>query len=268
MAERFDVAVVGAGLAGLSAAKGLSEAGRSRSCVLEAMDRVGGRTLNHTFSDGTVIEIGGQWVGPTQDRLYALAAELGIEHYPTWDEGENLLHRDGRLVRYSGETFGLPPHVLADLGLAQWRIDRLAESIPLEAPWQAAKAERLDSETVASWVAAQRAHLARAGLPAGRGRGGLLGRARGHLDAPLPLLPALGRQPRPAHPDRRRRPGVALRRRLTGGLDPARRAARRDRAGRLPGALDRAGPGERPRCRRGSGARSRPRAWSSPSPRR
>jgi len=147
----FDVAVVGAGLAGLSAARALSAAGRSVA-VLEATDRVGGRTLNHSFADGTIVELGGQWVGPTQDRLYALAAELGVEHYPTWDEGDNLLQRDGRLVRYRGESFGLPAHVLADLGLAQWRIDRLAGSIPLEAPWSARRADRLDSETVASWL--------------------------------------------------------------------------------------------------------------------
>src|SRR5680860_1132824 len=95
--DRVDTAIVGAGLAGLSAAKAPGEAGHS-VVVLEAQDRVGGRTLNHTFSDGTVIEIGGQWVGPTQDRLYALAAELGVEHYPTWDVGENLLHRDGKLI--------------------------------------------------------------------------------------------------------------------------------------------------------------------------
>ena len=147
----MDIAIVGAGLAGLSAAKALTEAGRSVA-VLEAQDRVGGRTLNHTFGDGTVIEIGGQWVGPTQDRLYALAAELGVEHYPTWEGGENLLHRDGRLVRYSGEGFGLPPHVMAELGLAQWRLDRLAGSVPLEAPWSAPKADRLDGETAASWI--------------------------------------------------------------------------------------------------------------------
>ncbi len=146
-----DVAIVGAGLAGLSAAKALSAAGRSVA-VLEAQDRVGGRTLNHSFADGTIVEIGGQWVGPTQDRLYALAAELGVEHYPTWDEGDNLLQRDGELVRYRGERFGLPAHVVAELGLAQWRIDRLAGSIPLEAPWSAPRAERLDSETVASWI--------------------------------------------------------------------------------------------------------------------
>lgn len=147
-----DVAIVGAGLAGLTAARELRKRGTS-VVVLEAQDRVGGRTLNHTFEDGTVVEIGGQWVGPTQDRLYALAAELGVEHYPSYDEGDNLLHRGGtELTRWQGWTFGLPPHVIPDLALAQMRIDRLAKSVPLEAPWSARKAARLDSETVASWI--------------------------------------------------------------------------------------------------------------------
>ena len=149
-----DVAIVGAGLAGLTAARELNKRGVS-AVVLEAQDRVGGRTLNHTFSDGTIVEIGGQWVGPTQDRLYALAAELGIEHYLTYDEGENLLQRpNGDLTRYKGDsqTFGLPPHVLADLGIAQLRINHLSKNVPLSAPWKAAKADRLDSETVASWL--------------------------------------------------------------------------------------------------------------------
>lgn len=151
MADRVEIAIVGAGLAGLSAARSLAAAGR-RVVVLEAQDRVGGRTLNHRFDDGTLVEIGGQWVGPTQDRLYALAEAVGVDHYPTWDEGEDMLERDGRLVRYRGESFGLPPHVLAELGLLQWRLDRLAASVPLEAPWSAPRARRLDSETVATWI--------------------------------------------------------------------------------------------------------------------
>ena len=62
--DEFDVVVVGAGLAGLTAARDLEAAGRS-IVVLEARDRVGGRLLNHTFADGTVVELGGQWIGPT-----------------------------------------------------------------------------------------------------------------------------------------------------------------------------------------------------------
>lgn len=146
-----DVAVVGAGLAGLTAARELSKAGRN-VVVLEAQERVGGRTLNHTFDDGTVVEVGGQWVGPTQDRLIALAAELGIGTFPSWDEGENLIELDGQLKRYDDDHFGLPLPTVLDLGVAQARIDRLAARVPLEAPWAALGAERLDSETVATWL--------------------------------------------------------------------------------------------------------------------
>ena len=150
-AERVDVAIVGAGLAGLTAARELRRRGRE-VVVLEAQDRVGGRTLNHSFADGTVVEIGGQWIGPTQDRLLALSQELGIGTYPSFDEGEHLIELGGTMKRYSGETFGLPVPTLLGLGLAQARLDRMAARIPLESPWAAPGARRLDSETVASWM--------------------------------------------------------------------------------------------------------------------
>jgi monoamine oxidase len=151
MRTDVDVAVVGAGLAGLVAARALDRAGHSVA-VLEAMDRVGGRTVNHTFADGTVVEMGGQWVGPTQDRVLALAADLDLETYPTYDEGEHLYEVGHRLRRFTGDTFGLPWPVLLDLGRAQSRIDRLALRVPLEAPWEAPNAELLDSQTVATWL--------------------------------------------------------------------------------------------------------------------
>jgi monoamine oxidase len=92
--RRADVAIVGAGLAGLAAARRVLAAGRS-AIVLEARERVGGRTLNHHLGGGKVIEIGGQWVGPTQDHALALARELGLQTYKTYNTGSNVYHANG-----------------------------------------------------------------------------------------------------------------------------------------------------------------------------
>jgi monoamine oxidase len=146
-----DVAVIGGGLAGLVAARELAKAGVS-PVVLEARDRVGGRTLNADLGDGRVVEIGGQWVGPTQDRVTALAAELGIGTFPTYIEGQNVFELGGRISRYSGTIPRLNPLSLAEIEIARRRIDSLAKRIPLEAPWEAPDAGRLDAITVAGWM--------------------------------------------------------------------------------------------------------------------
>lgn len=146
-----DAIVVGAGLAGLSAARRLLDGGRS-VIVLEARERVGGRTLGATLEGGEVVEMGGQWIGPTQDRLAALAGRLGVSTYATHDSGEYLFEHSGRIKRYTGATPRLDPFTIADIAQVQWRIERLARTIPLEAPWSAPRAEVLDSETVYSWM--------------------------------------------------------------------------------------------------------------------
>jgi monoamine oxidase len=146
-----DVVVVGAGLAGLVVARDLESAGRTVS-VLEARDRVGGRVLNGETSGGSVIELGGQWIGPTQDRLDALARELGVHQFPTYNEGENIVTYRGAHRRYTGAIPKLPPPVLIDIGQAQFRLDRMAKRVPLEAPWSARRAEEWDAETVETWL--------------------------------------------------------------------------------------------------------------------
>src|SRR5215217_8745957 len=96
-----DVVVVGAGLAGLAAARTLVARGAA-VVVVEARERVGGRVLNHDIGGGKIVEVGGQWIGPTQDRLAALAAELGVETFPTHGQGHNLIEYGGALRRYRG----------------------------------------------------------------------------------------------------------------------------------------------------------------------
>ena len=151
MSPDVDVAVVGAGFAGLKAARDLKATGLSVA-IVEARDRVGGRVKNATTSDGTVVELGGQWIGPTQDRAIALADELGLQRFPTYNDGENLVHDGNRLRRYKGAIPRLSPAVLADIGQAQLRLDRMAKRVPLDEPWTARRAKSWDGQTVESWV--------------------------------------------------------------------------------------------------------------------
>jgi monoamine oxidase len=136
-----DVVVVGAGLAGLAAARRLA-----------ARDRVGGRLLNHEIGSDKVVEVGGQWIGPTQDRLAALARELGVETFPTHAEGYNLIEYGGSVRRYRGTIPRINPAVLVDVERAQRRLNRLARRVPLHAPWEAPNAAKLDGQTAATWM--------------------------------------------------------------------------------------------------------------------
>ena len=151
MAQVADVLVVGAGLAGLIAARDLTAAGRS-VLVLEARDRVGGRVVNQDIGDGKIVEMGGQWAGPTQDRLLALAEELGVATFPTYDIGQKVLHFNGKRGTYAGAVPRINPLVLADIGQAQARLEAMAEKVPTDTPWTAANAEKLDSQTFETWA--------------------------------------------------------------------------------------------------------------------
>lgn len=157
-----DVAIVGAGLAGLVAARQLVAAS-VRPLVLEARERVGGRLLNHEIGGGKVVEVGGQWIGPTQDRIAALADELGVATFPTYDDGREVLEMGGRRTTYSDFNRVRPellrdlsraisPLALVDFEQARSRLDRMARRVPLEAPWQAPKARLWDGQTFATWV--------------------------------------------------------------------------------------------------------------------
>jgi len=146
-----DFVVVGAGLAGLCAARDLVAGGAS-VLVLEARDRVGGRLLNEEIGDGKVVEVGGQWVGPSQDRVLALVRELGLETFATHGAGENLVVYRGRLRRFRGTIPPINAAVLVDVEQAQRRLNRLARRVPLDAPWEAPGARRLDSQTAATWM--------------------------------------------------------------------------------------------------------------------
>jgi monoamine oxidase len=123
--------------------------------VLEARDRVGGRTLSRPVGEHPedIVEVGGQWVGPTQHEVLALARELGLETYPTHVEGRNLFENErGKVRRYRGTVPMLGPLVMVDYGRADLKLKRLVKKVSPDAPWEAEDAARLDEQTFATWI--------------------------------------------------------------------------------------------------------------------
>uniref|UniRef100_A0A2K5XDP5 Amine oxidase n=1 Tax=Mandrillus leucophaeus TaxID=9568 RepID=A0A2K5XDP5_MANLE len=144
----FDVVVIGGGISGLSAAKLLTEYGVS-VLVLEARDRVGGRTYTVRNEHVNYVDVGGAYVGPTQNRILRLSKELGIETYKV-----NVCER---LVQYvKGKTYpfrgAFPPvwNPIAYLDYNNlWRtIDNMGKEIPADAPWEAQNAAEWDKMTM------------------------------------------------------------------------------------------------------------------------
>jgi monoamine oxidase len=152
-AARVDVVVVGAGLAGLTAASDLVARGHS-VVVLEARDRVGGRTLNRPVGGGEVVEIGGQWVGPGQDRILARARSFGIHTFKTYTKGAQILDFQGHESHFTGLIPPLPAADAADFGQLLGKVIALEATVPLAEPWTAPNAAALDSQTVETYILA------------------------------------------------------------------------------------------------------------------
>jgi monoamine oxidase len=152
---KVDVVVVGAGISGLVAAREVLRGGHSVA-LLEARDRVGGRVLNHYLTPrhhgAQVIESGGAFVGPTQDHILALAAELGVATFPEYDSGSSVYVSSllGRST-YSG-TVPPDPTILADAALLLTRIDGMAAEIDVNAPWAHPSAAQWDAMTLGEWI--------------------------------------------------------------------------------------------------------------------
>jgi monoamine oxidase len=152
--RRADVCVIGAGLSGLAAARSLVAADRS-VVVLEARDRVGGRTLNHSIGGGRIAEAGGEFVGPTQDRILALAKAVGVKTFATYNQGSDVLLAGGTRSLYDA-TPGLPtdPDVQQAI-IAALALDAPARQAGVKEPWKAKKAHEWDSMTLDDYARAQ-----------------------------------------------------------------------------------------------------------------
>ncbi|MFK4641304.1 flavin monoamine oxidase family protein [Paenarthrobacter histidinolovorans] len=146
-----DVVIVGAGPSGLTAARELKKAGLSVA-VLEARDRVGGRTWTDTI-DGAMLEIGGQWVSPDQTALMDLLDELGLKMYPRYRDGESVyIGADGKRTQYTGDTFPVNETTKAEMDKLVAILDELAAEIGPTEPWAHPKARELDTISFHHWL--------------------------------------------------------------------------------------------------------------------
>jgi monoamine oxidase len=127
----------------MTAALRLKQAGHSVA-LLEARDRVGGRTFTVVRDDGTWIDRGGAWIGPGQDHIYALMKEFGVPSYKQYTEGDAMMFVDGKKYRYKGTIpLTMSPWAVANIGAVFLELTQMCKSIPLEAPWEAQKWDRL-----------------------------------------------------------------------------------------------------------------------------
>lgn len=145
-----DVVVVGAGFAGLTAARDLVRHSYD-VVVLEGRDRVGGRSSTATVA-GVPVDLGGTFVGPTQDAVKELARELGCATVPTHARGKNLIKWRGRVRSYRSTIPRLSMLELFDVSRIQWRFERLCRRVSVAEPWRAPHADDLDSKTLDRWL--------------------------------------------------------------------------------------------------------------------
>jgi monoamine oxidase len=146
-----DVVIVGGGFSGLAAARTLHRAGVS-FVLVEARDRLGGRTYTRHPGQNMYLDVGGMWIGPTQDRMYALAREAGLSWYETYNEGKNILDLNGKVRTYRGLIPKMDVVSLLNTDYAIRKLERLARSVNTRAPWQHRHAPRWDGISLAGFL--------------------------------------------------------------------------------------------------------------------
>ncbi|HXH34789.1 MAG TPA: NAD(P)/FAD-dependent oxidoreductase [Plantibacter sp.] len=149
-----DVVIIGAGASGLTAATKLKAAGLSVA-VLEARDRVGGRLWTNDI-EGAMLEIGGQWVSPDQTALIDTLAELGLDTYSRYRDGDSVyINGDGERTRFTGDIFPVAESTAAEMERLIVLLDKLVAEVGVEEPWAHARAKEYDHISWSQWLLEQ-----------------------------------------------------------------------------------------------------------------
>lgn len=146
-----DYCIVGAGFAGLTAALRLTQAGHS-VWILEARDRIGGKVRTEYLDDGTPVDMGGTFLGPTQERIYALLDELGLCVTPTPIDGDSLLVYNKEVHRYGHAMPDLDSSQLAGVWETLQALSKMSIEVSNQAPWSSARAKEWDAMTLAQFI--------------------------------------------------------------------------------------------------------------------
>ncbi|RWS27061.1 amine oxidase [flavin-containing] B-like protein [Leptotrombidium deliense] len=156
--NKYDVIIIGAGVSGLCAAKLLKESGVNNLLVLEANDRVGGRTYTKRTPKVKWVDVGGAYVGPNQANIRRIAGDLGVEIYQLNTEGEMTNFYEGK--NHINDATVVPYH--AESYVESWdlknlfkKMDALGEEIQTDAPWKCKHAEEWDQMTYKEFVERQ-----------------------------------------------------------------------------------------------------------------
>jgi monoamine oxidase len=147
-----DVVIIGAGYAGISAASKLHEASKN-FLILEARDRIGGRVETHLLQESNaIIELGAQWIGPSQNNMWDLVRKHQVETFDGYDSGKNIYHYKNKTSTYKGTIPKMSPFALIDLGIAMSRLNKMTAKINLTTPWTSPNAKLLDGMTMDTWI--------------------------------------------------------------------------------------------------------------------
>ncbi len=147
----FDVAIIGAGISGMAAAKKLSDGQRS-VVVLEANDRVGGRTWTSATEPGGPVDFGGMYIGETHSHLRELGLSLGLETTSAVAQGTDVYLVNGERVLAPDGQIPASVRFAQEFSTSFSLLNDVADSVGWESPWDSPRADDLDRMNVGSWI--------------------------------------------------------------------------------------------------------------------